>query len=83
MANLTITVPADVLHRARVRAAQERTSVNAVLRSDLVRYADDASELERGWDEFLALAEVHAGSSGSSGRTWTRESIQRAGEQAG
>ena len=41
MANLTIAVPDDLLHRARVRAAQEGTSVNQLLRETLERYADD------------------------------------------
>ncbi len=81
MANLTITVPEEVLHRARVRAARERTSVNAVLRSDLRRYADDTAELGRAWDRFLELATARTGSSGPGGRAWSRGDIQRlAGE---
>lgn len=38
MANLTITVPDDILRLARVRAAEGGTSVNAVLREELERY---------------------------------------------
>ena len=78
MANLTIAVPDEVLHRARVRAARERTSVNAVLRGDLQRYADDGEESLSGWDRFLELAARAGGSSGESGRSWSREEIQRA-----
>jgi len=77
VANLTITVPPDVLHRARVRAARERTSVNAVLRHDLQRYADDAADRDRAWDRFLELATTRPGSSGPGGRSWTRDEIQR------
>jgi len=43
----------------------------------------DADDLERAWDQFLALAEARAGSSESGGRTWTRESIQRTNESTG
>ena len=32
MTNLTLAVDHDLLHRARVRAAEEGTSVNAVVR---------------------------------------------------
>ena len=55
--NLTITVDADVLKRARIRATGEGTSVNAVLCDHLAVYADsgrspreaaaEASELRR------------------------------------
>ncbi len=38
MANLTITVPDDLLQEARVRAVREGTSVNAILREHLQQY---------------------------------------------
>ena len=37
--NLTITVDDDVLRRARIRALEQGTSVNAVLREFLESYA--------------------------------------------
>jgi hypothetical protein len=77
MANLTIAVPDEVLHRARVRAARERTSVNAVLRDELERYADEEQELSQAWDRFVRLADSIVGTSGPDGRRWTREDIQR------
>lgn len=43
MANLTITVDAELLKRARVRAAEDDTSVNAILRQELERYAGPSS----------------------------------------
>jgi plasmid stability protein len=82
VANLTITVPEDVLHRARVRAARERTSVNAVLRADLARYANDDDEVARAWQQFVRLAGQLGATSGPGGRTWTREDIQRPGSTA-
>jgi hypothetical protein len=39
MGNLTITVASDVLKRARIRALDENTSVNAVLASHLERWS--------------------------------------------
>lgn len=39
MTNLTISVDAEVLKRARIRALEEKTSLNAVLAQYLVRYA--------------------------------------------
>ena len=39
MANLTLAVDDDLLRRARVRAAKEDTSVNAVVRELLAAYS--------------------------------------------
>ena len=52
MANLTIVVDNRILQRARIRALQHGTSVNALLRDYLSSFAggDDAS---------IALAEFH------------------------
>lgn len=46
MTNLTITVDDEVLKRARMRALEEETSVNAVLARYLIVYAQ-ADELRR------------------------------------
>ena len=48
MANLTLAIDDDLLHRARVRAAEQGTSVNAVVRDLLVAYsAADRAEAAR------------------------------------
>ena len=39
MANLTISIDADVLKRARIRALEENSSVNAILGRYLEKYA--------------------------------------------
>ena len=39
MTNLTIAVDEDVLRRARIRALEEGSSVNALLREYLIAYA--------------------------------------------
>lgn len=78
MANLTIAVDDDLLRRARARAAEQGTSVNAVLRDELSRYVD-ASAGDRAASAFLAVAHVAAGSSGAGGRTWTRDELHADG----
>lgn len=72
MANLTIAVDEAVLRRARVRAAQENTSVNAVLRAELERYAGK-EDFDRAVDELLEFARNNSGR--SDGRKWTREEL--------
>ncbi|HEX3612121.1 MAG TPA: hypothetical protein VHU88_10580 [Sporichthyaceae bacterium] len=74
MANLTIAVDDDVLRRARVRAADQGTSVNAVLRDELIRYAaGDGSD--RAADEFLAFARANSGRSDQGQRGWSRDEL--------
>lgn len=72
--NLTITVDDELLRRARVRALTQGTSVNAVLRDFLESYA--GSDAETSARVRLAnLARASTASSGSEGRTWTREDV--------
>jgi hypothetical protein len=62
------------LKQARMRALEDGTSVNAVLREYLERYAgvgDTAVALTG----FGRLARRVAASSGPSGRTWTRDEL--------
>jgi len=71
--NLTITVDADVLRRARMRALSESTSVNAVLRGCLEEYADEGDSAARavaGVKSLLAAGTLRWGS-----RTWSREEL--------
>jgi plasmid stability protein len=74
VANLTLTIDDDVLLRARRRALEHRTSVNALVREYLEGFAgaNDASDAGRA---FVALAERSSGSSGGSGRSWTRDDV--------
>jgi hypothetical protein len=74
--NLTITVDAETLRRARVRAVQRGESVNAMLAEALRRYADDT----RPGDVFAsieAVADAHRLGSDSGERTWSRDDLQR------
>lgn len=74
MANLTIAVDDDLLRRARVRAAEQGTSVNAVLREELARYAT-ATGSDRAAEDFLALAGGRAGRSGTAQPSWSRDEL--------
>jgi plasmid stability protein len=78
VSNVTITLPDDLLRRARVRAAREGTSVNSVLRAKLAGYVDDDAEAGEAWDEFLDIAARSGGRSPSGGRRWRRDELQRA-----
>ena len=72
--NLTITIDDKLLRRARIRALSQGTSVNAVLREFLTSYA--GSDVETSARARLAdLARASTASSGSLGRTWTREDL--------
>ncbi len=74
MANLTLTIDDDVLRRARIRALERDTSVNAVVREFLASYAG-SSEADQALDELLELAQRSRASSGPRGRSWTREGL--------
>ncbi len=67
MANLTITVDGEALKRARIRALEEGTSVNAVLRERLEEYAGVRRERREAGRKLLELARNSAMSSGGEG----------------
>lgn len=74
MANLTITVDDELLKRARIRALERNTSVNALLREYLEAFVGEdsrAAALRR----FVALARAAKSGSGPEGRTWTRDEL--------
>ena len=72
MANLTITVDAALLRRGRIRAAEQGTSVNAVLREYLALWAG-ATDRRAAIDALLARSR-HSTSAGSR-RKWTRDEL--------
>lgn len=72
MTNLTLSMDEDVLRRARVRALERGTSVNAVAREYLEEFAGE-NPAKEGIREFLALADQASASSGAGGRAWTRD----------
>jgi plasmid stability protein len=74
VANLTLAVDEEVLRRARIRAIQRGTSVNALVRDYLERLAGESSAAQ-GVAEFLAAVQGAGASSGPTGRTWTRDEL--------
>ncbi len=74
VANLTLTIDDEVLKRARIRAIETDTSVNAVVRDFLERYAGD-DRSEAALHRFADTAEAVAAGSQREGRSWTREEL--------
>ncbi len=73
MANLTITVDEGTLKRARMRALEEDTSVNAVLREYLEEYAGGRREQLEAARRIIEDARRGGAGSGPGGRKWKRE----------
>jgi hypothetical protein len=73
MTNLTITVDAESLKKARLRALQEGTSVNVLLREFLDSYAGVRREQQEAAARIAALSRSSASRRG--GRTWTRDEL--------
>lgn len=72
MANFTLTIDEDLLRRARIRALQQRTSVNGLVREWLERYAGEDRQ-RSATETIIAIAERGHASSGAGGRTWARD----------
>lgn len=73
MANLTITVNDDLLKRARLRALEQGTSVNAVLREYLETFAGARGLREQAVRDLLRLSGSARSRRGR--RRWTREEL--------
>lgn len=72
MANLTLSIDDELLQRAREAALRERTTVNALVREFLQRYADARRQRLAAIDALDAVAgRIEFGSTGS----WTREAL--------
>ncbi|MFV0680792.1 hypothetical protein [Ottowia sp.] len=74
MANLTLSLDSDILQKAREAALLECTSVNALVRNFLTRYADSRMRRLEALDALDALA---ARSPASAEGTWSRESLHQ------
>lgn len=72
MANLTLNIEDSTLRRARVRALEQGTTVNALVREYLESFAGESAARE-GLQAFVSLAERADASSGAAGRAWTRD----------
>jgi plasmid stability protein len=73
MANLTITLEDDLLKQARIRALEQGTSVNAVLRDYLEAYAGTRLVREEKLKDLLRLSQTATSRRGE--QTWTRDEL--------
>ena len=73
MANLTISVDDEILRQARMRALEQETSVNAVLRKYLEAYATAGSTWDRAINTVLSFS--RSAESGRGDRRWSRKSF--------
>lgn len=73
MANLTIAVDDQLLKAARIRALEQGTSVNALLRDYLEAYSGLRARQLAAADDILKLSRET--NSGSGGKRWTRDEI--------
>jgi len=73
MANLTITIDDEILRRARVRATEQETSVNGLLRDYLTAFAAAGSTWDQATDAILRLSAQSRSSRGD--RRWTRDEL--------
>ena len=73
MANLTIAIDADVLKRARIRAINEGSTVNKLLREFLESYVNDKERQMKAVRNLIALSKKSKAR--SDGRRWTREEL--------
>ena len=73
MANLTITVNDEALRRARMRAIEQGTSVNALLSAYLEAYSRTEAARDSAIRELLDRSA--GATSGRGGRRWSREEL--------
>jgi len=73
MANLTVVIESDTLKRARMRALEEGTSVNAVVRDYLADYAGMKAQKDKAINDLLRLSQRAKARRGN--RRWTREDL--------
>jgi len=74
MTNLTLTIDEELLKRARIRALEQDTSVNALVREYLEALAGQA-KAQDAINAVLGLAQRSDAGSGPDGRTWTRDEL--------
>ena len=75
-ANVTIALEAELLRRARIKALEEGTSLNAVLRERVEEYVSRASPANAAKQTFLRLAQA---SKARGGRKISREEMHERG----
>jgi hypothetical protein len=74
MANLTVTIDAELLKRARIRALERGVSVNRLVAEYLEDFAGP-DRTRRATRELLLLSRSSSSGSGPEGRSWTRDQL--------
>ena len=82
VSNLTLVIDDDVLRKARIRALEEGTSVNAVVRGMLTTYARRAEAPNVAVTDLLEHARTSTADSGEGGRSWSREDLYDRGTRS-
>ena len=75
VANLTLVIDDDTLRRARIRALEQGTSVNAIVRDYLKRFADANERALAGRRRVLGIARSRVAGTAGADRTWTRDEV--------
>ncbi|MBS3809182.1 MAG: hypothetical protein KGY38_03375 [Desulfobacterales bacterium] len=73
MANLTITIDEDTLKKARIRALEQNTSVNRILRQYLEVYAGVSRDQSDSVNKIIALSNASVSRRGK--RRWSRDEL--------
>lgn len=73
MTNVTVAIDEEVLKRARIRAIEQGTSVNALLREYLEEYVGIRDRRAKAVGELLAISNRVTSRRGD--RTWTRDEL--------
>jgi hypothetical protein len=73
MSNLTISVDEATLRKARIRALEQGTSVNALLREYLEAYAGGGEEKQAAVRDLITLSKRSRSRRG--GRVWGRDDL--------
>ena len=74
VANLTLAIDDELLRRARIRALESGTSVNAAVRDFLVSYTG-TSQQDATVRTLISLADDAGAKSEDDGRSWSRADI--------
>jgi hypothetical protein len=78
VANLTLSVDDEVLKRARIRALEQGTSVNAILAERLQAFAREGEAQVRATQALIEVAKANrsrAGGVGRRKRRWSRDEL--------
>ena len=73
MANLTVAIDNELLKKARIRAVEHGTSVNALLRDYLTSYVGMAEKRQKAVKHLLRLSQRSKARRG--GKRWTRDEL--------